>query len=473
MDLSGGDARCGSSAATVVDLSVYDGDRIVAIDFAIDGDVRAEALRRQLRLGEGDRFVAAVWQDDVQQLMNRGVFASISTQAASTQDELCLVLAVRTNWFFLPYIGAQSGSVPLLILGANHGNVLGELIEVGGYYMRRGPYNLGRGWLVLPNLVTYGSLLDIEFVMTGELLLDYPSRANNSDGIQSNYRDLQRYRFTVPERGQEVLRRGMFADFGYQLVPKWLLLSARYVMLFETAYPLPNVRDVIAAEDLGHDVPALRRGPQEQSRLSLLSLTAIVGGVDLIDNYRYHGHEARLVLTESAPALGSRRNFSWLYAATRHFLNISGDLDFGGRVTYAHSTASDRRDYFSLGGYILEPLVYNARNPGVMTIRGFRESNFSGQNVFFVNAEPRYALVHDLQLPWVGGVSLTLAAYLDGGYAWQDSASAFADCYYSAGGGVLISLQNFRYTFINWYYAHAFRPFANDTLSIFLTRPFF
>lgn len=143
------------------------------------------------------------------------------------------------------------------------------------------------------------------------------------------------------------------------------------------------------------------------------------------------------------------------------------------RLAAAHAHAPNRRDEFSLGSYTLEPFVYNQRNPGVMTIRGFGESNFHGQNIWFFNIEPRYVAFHDLTMPWIGGVSLTLAAYVDGGYAWQDKGQASADMYGSVGGGALISLQNFRYTFINWYYAHVVSPFPNDVYSIFLSRSFF
>lgn len=275
------------------------------------------ALRRFLRLRRGDSFTNETWQKDLQQLMNRGLFASITTSLATTSDGLCLLVTVRTNWWLLPYIGAQTGAVPILMLGANHANVLGELVEGGGYYMRRGSYNLGRAWLVMPNFVTHGSLIDLEMVMTGELMLDYPSPPGIADGIEQTYADARRYRWTVPARGLEVLRRGGFADFGYQVIPDWLLISGRYVLLFETSYELPNVREVFNAQNHGETTPPLRRSTPEHARLSALSLTALSGHIDLLDNYRYRGHETRLVLTIAAAELGSQRNFAWVFASSR------------------------------------------------------------------------------------------------------------------------------------------------------------
>ncbi len=455
------------------ELGAHDGKRIAAIDYHIDGAVKVEALRRNMRLKTGDMFDARVWADDVQQLMNRGVFAAITTRATETKGGVRLDVTARTTWSLLPYIGGQSGAVPILMLGANYANVAGELVEAGGYYMRRGPYDLGRMWLVLPNVASHGSLLDIEMVMTGELVLDYPSSLGILDGLEDNYANPERYRFTVPERGVEVLRRGVFVDYGYQAIPEWLLLSLRHVLLFETSYRLPNVRAVFDAGNRSLPVPSLARSEPDKTRLSALSLTAITGRIDLIDNYRYRGREGRVVVTTASAATSSERDFLWLYASYRHHLNIYGDLDLGVRLSVAHTEAKDRRDQLSLGSYTLEPYVYNERNPGIMTIRGFRESQFHGQNLYFFNVEPRYVLFHDLQVPAIGGVSLTLAAYVDGGHAWQDSRDTFSAWYGSAGGGALISLKNFRYTFINWYYAHTFRPYAGDLGSIVLSRAFF
>jgi len=467
------DSVCEVGADPTVDLTRFDGKPITAVDIDIHGRVEVAALRRHMRLTPGQRFVGEVWQGDLQQLMNRGVFARIRTEVREAGQALQLSLCVETNWSLLPYIGAQTGAVPIVMLGANHGNLFGQLVEGGGYYMRRGPHNLGRGWLVVPNIASHGSLLDVEFVMTGELMNDYPSPAAMPDHLEGGYADYDRYRWSVPERGQEVLRRGFFVDFGYPLFQDWLLLSARYALLFETRYGLENLRRVIDASNRELPAPRLQRGPAEKTTLSLLSATAIAGRVDLIDNYRYLGHEARVVVATSNSSWGSGRDFLWLYAATRHFVRLSAGVDLAGRLTFGHSTSRDRRDLFNLGGYNLEPFVYNERNPGLLTMRGFRESQFAGANIAFANFEPRFDLFHDLDVPVVGNLSLTLAAYVDAGHAWQRSEEVFDDLYLSAGAGALVSLQNFRFTFLNWYYARTFRPFVSDQFFVFFTRPFF
>jgi len=90
----------------------------------------------------------------------------------------------------------------------------------------------------------------------------------------------------------------------------------------------------------------------------------------------------------------------------------------------------------------------------------------------------RYTIYHNLPLifDFLGGATIQLAAFFDAGHAWDGryfSAGLFDDIAISAGAGVLITLLNFRFTYVNYYISHTFHPIKSNMFTILLTRPFF
>jgi hypothetical protein len=336
-------------------------------------------------------------------------------------------------------------------VGAYYADLFGEMLDVGGYYMRRGPYDLGRAWVTLPQQLLPRSLLDVQLVLTGELRPDYA-----------------RGSWRVPRSGVEVLRRGGYADFGWQPLPDMLTLSLRYALLGETTIAIDNLPQVVDA-----GVP-LERGARREATLSVLALTALVGQIDLVDNFIFRGQELRAVALASSRRLGSSREFALVYLAYRGFTELTRDLALGLRVTAAHSTSADPNDDLVIGGYNLEPFVYGSKYPGLLSIRGVRPGLLHGPDVAFANVELRQTLLRDVELPVAGGTSLQLAVFVDGGSAGRGARGAIArDTAVTGGLGLLLTLLEFRYTYVDWYVARVFRPYADNVFNIVVTRPFF
>jgi hypothetical protein len=436
-------------------LESADGLTITCIDYAIDGAVRASAVQRALRLGVGSTFSAEVWRRDLQTLQNLGLFRRFDTEVLEVASGgVALRLHVHTAFSLLPYLGYEGGAVPTFMLGGYYGNLFGEMLDAGGYYMRRGPYNLGRLWLTMPHLLAPSSVAEVQLLMTAELRPRFPGPAG----------------WRVPESGVEVLKRGGFADVGWQPVPDLLTVSLRYAFFVETSVPVTNLPAVAQTELDGSASPEVERGDATTAHLSLVALTLLLGQIDLVDNFLHAGDELRAVLVGSHHGIGSDRDFAWLYLAYRGFRQILPDVEAGVRVAGAHATSDDPRDDLLLGGYNLEPFVYNCRRPGLLNVRGLRHGQMHGRNLAFANLELRYTMLRGLEVPLAGDISLQLAAFGDAGSAWTGRQTD--DLAVVAGGGALLTLLDFRYTYVNWYVARVFQPFAYNTFNVIVTRPF-
>ncbi len=441
-----------------VPLSAASGLPLACLDVEIDGSLARDAVERALRTKVGDTFHADTWQSDVQTLANLGIFRRLDTEVLALDGRgVALRLRVQTAWSLLPFLAYEGGPVPIAIVGAYYANTFGRMIDLGAYYMRRGPYDLGRAWLTVPHFPAPRAVLDAQLVLTGELRPDYAAPA-----------------WRVPRRGVEVMRRGGFVDAGFQPLADLLTLSLRYALLHETTVDLQNLAAVVDAEMHDRAPLELERGAQRNAWLSTLSATALVGHVDLIDNFLFRGHELRAVVLGSSTALGSARDFFWLYLSYRGFFALAGPLELAVRLTSAHSTSEHANDDFMVGGANLEPFVFNSKLPGLLTVRGVRPGTFHGQELAVANLEPRYTVLHDASVWPVGGVSLQVAAFADAGRAWSDTLSLAQDEVAAVfGAGVLLTLLEFRYTYVNWYLARVVAPLPETVLSVVVTRPFF
>jgi outer membrane protein assembly factor BamA len=446
------------SPPAVIPLSEGNGLSLYCIDIEIDGAVRRDAVERALRLREGSIFDAEIWQSDVQTLANLGFFRRLDTELLAMDSRgVALRLHVKTAWSLLPFLAYEGGPVPIAIVGAYYANIAGEMLDGGAYYMRRGPYDLGRAWLTLPHWPLPRALVDLQLVFTGELRPDYEAPE-----------------WRIPTRGIEVMRRGGFLDIGVTPVADLLTLSLRYSLLRETTVTLENLHEVVSADIANRSPPELERGDEHNAWLSLLSATVLVGQVDLVDNFLFRGHELRAVALASTDALGSARDFGLFYLSYRSFIDLTSASQMALRLTAGHSTSANPNDDFVVGGHNLEPFVYNSKLPGLLTVRGVRPGTFHGQELAVANVEPRYTLLRDFDAPAIGGVSLQLAAFMDVGRAWTgDLPSDRRSLAWVAGAGVLWTLLEFRYTYVNWYVARVIEPLPETVLNVVVTRPFF
>ena len=438
--------------AEPIPLTSASGLTLDCLDVVIDGAVREDAVRRALLTRVGAPFDAETWGRDLQSLANLGFFRRLETEVLRIDDRrVALRLHVRTAWSLLPFLGYEGGAVPVIIVGAYYADLLGEMLDVGGYYMRRGPYDLGRAWVTLPHQLLPRSLLDVQLVMTGELRPDYA-----------------RGSWRIPRSGVEVLKRGGYADFGWQPAADLLTLSVRYALLRETTVVVDNLPAVVDLE------APLERGARSEATLSVLCLTALLGQIDLVDNFLFRGHELRVVGLASSRRLGSSRDFALVYGAYRGFTGLTRDLTLGVRVTAAHSTSASANDDLVLGGYNLEPFVHGSKYPGLLSVRGVRPGLLHGPELGFVNLELRQTVLRDVDLPLAGGTSLELAVFVDAGSAGRGPARGIVGDTAVAGGvGALLTLLEFRYTYVDWYVARVVRPYGGYAFNIVVTRPFF
>lgn len=439
------------SPAEPIPLATADGLTLDCLDIVIDGAVREDAVRRALLTRVGAPLGAATWRRDLQSLANLGFFRRLDTEVLRVDDRgVALRLHVRTAWSLLPFLGYEGGAVPVIIVGGYYADLFGEMLDVGGYYMRRGPYDLGRAWVTLPHQLLPRSLLDVQLVMTGELRPDY---------VRGSWR--------VPQSGVEVLKRGGYADFGWQPAADLLTLSVRYALLRETTVVIDNLPAVV---DLAHP---LARGARSLATLSVLSLTALLGQIDLVDNFVFRGHELRLVGLASSRRIGSSRDFALVYGTYRGFTGLTRDLTLGVRVTAAHGASANANDDLVLGGYNLEPFVHGSKYPGLLSVRGVRPGLLHGPELAFVNLELRQTVLRDVDVPVAGGTSLELAVFVDAGSAGRAARGMVRDTAVAGGVGALLTLLEFRYTYVDWYVARVFRPYGGYELNIVVTRPFF
>lgn len=459
-------------------LRAYQGYVIDSIMIETTGDTRASAVRRQLRLREGDAFDVAAWLADIAKMMNLGFFRHVATHAEVARDRrVQLRMQITEAWSLLPIFDYEGGSVPIVVFGVSDADVLGSMLEVGGYYLRRDTFNLARGWVVLPNLVLANSRLEVQAILDARSLLLYGGDPAQIDrGIRAHYspNELQ---WKIPTHGFDIVRRGGFADLGVELIPDLLTVSGRYLFFAESTYTLTNVQEVADSENRGSGEPHYLRSPFREQKLSLLDANIILGRIDLVDNYLFRGNELRAIIVSSLPQLASDRSFTWTYLTYRGFANITSRLELGWRASAAHSTSHDVLDELTLGGDILDPFAFFQPFVGILTIRGFRATQFVGQNIYYLNVEPRLTALPALPLWFLGDAAFQIAAFADAGYAW-DGDNPFArrmtsDVYVSVGGGLLASLLDLRYTYLNWYVAETLRPYRAFSFELIMTRPFF
>jgi len=442
-----------------------DGLLLAPLAFVGGRGIAPSALHRQLSLGPGDPFSWERWTRDLQNMRNSGLFRQLSaTVREVAAGRLHLQVVAEVGWSLLPILGYQSGSVDILIAGLYDANSFHQYIELGGYYMRRDDYNLGRAWFLLPNIPVHGAQIEVQAVLAGSLLASYPGHTPPAGPAD----------WRVPASGIEVLRRGGLIDLGYDLLPGQVTLSLRYLLLREELYPLLNLPAVLAAAPRGERTPALQRGTPVLATLSLPAINLRVGRADLLDNYRWQGTEARAVVLPSSRVWGSDRDFLMFYGTLRSFVPLAPRLDLAGQVGAGGSSSEDLVDQLTLGGDNLDPFVSSQPFPGLLNVRGFRSSNFPGRAIAFLNVEPRLRVTSGLPLPLVGPVAIQAALFADIGRAWPGGlADAGSPLAASVGGGGLLSLRDFRYAFLNWYCARTLNPYAEWSFNLVLTRPVF
>ncbi|MBM4318942.1 MAG: hypothetical protein FJ125_03050 [Deltaproteobacteria bacterium] len=458
-------------------LAECNGRIIATIEVKTSGRPKERALLRQLSLGVGSPFSAEDWERDLQRMRNLGFFERIETIATLLPDgRLHLRLEVEANWSILPILGYQRSALNVLLLGLYDANLLGEVIELGGSYMMRDHYHLFRGWLTLPNVLAHGTQLELALVMSGSTLALYPSSPLQlRPGLAGHYPAAE-LPWLIPGGGYEILRRGFLADFGGFLLPD-LMVSLRYLLLWETVNELTNLQQVVDRENRGLEPVGLERSLHGRSRLSLPALNVQLGRVDLIDNYLFRGHQLRTVLVPSTSLLGAEREFLWLYVTERSFVNLFGPLDLAAQIGYGYSSSSDPKDQLTLGGDNMDPFVSRQSAPGLLNIRGFRSSLLHGEHIAFANLEARATLTGGLSLGLLGRAALQLAAFVDVGRAWNGPLlppwEGTGHTALSVGGGLLLTLRDFRFAYLHLYAAHALRPVPDDMFGIILTRPIF
>lgn len=460
-------------------LEEADGRVIAAIDVQTRSRLKPHALLRQLALRPGSRFDSGTWRRDLQQVRNLGFIDRLETRALLLPDgRVRLVIEAETNWSILPILGYQSGSLDMLLLGLYDANLLGEIVNLGGSYLRRDQYDLVRSWLVLPNLVSYGTQLELAVVMTGNTLALYPSDPRTPPaGVEPGRYSPDELSWRVPQQGYEILRRGAYAELGWQVLPGVLTASLRYLLLWETVNELPNLPAVVDRENRELPAPGLERRLHRKNLLSLPALNLQLGRVNLVDNYLFRGHQLRAVVVPSSSLLGSERELCWVYVDQRGFYHLGGPLELAFQTGFGYSTSTDPLDGLTLGGDNMDPFVYDQVFPGLLNIRGLRSTQLHGQQIAFANVELRGTLASNLPLWVLGRGAVQLAAFLDAGRAWDgpllDAPDGTDDLGLAAGGGLLFTLRDIRFAFLNVYAAHTFSPLPVDVAYVVLTRPFF
>ena len=455
-------------------LSDFNGRIVDAIQIETTGRTRPEALRRQFSLDAGDVFDADVWQRDAQLILNLGFFRRVDTAGVAVEPgRVRLVVSVVETWAILPIFLLETGAMFTLMLGAYDATVMGELFELGGYYLRRDRFNLGRAWGVFPNLPLPNSRLEVQLVFDSRWLMLYPGDASLiAPDIAARYRP-QKLPWKIPAAGYEILRRGFFVDFGRAFLADRLTLAGRYLYFRETTYTLANIQEIVDAQNRDRESPSIERANPRRQNLSLVALNAVVGSIDLVDAYLWRGHELHALVVSSSRVWGSSREFAWLYLRHRSFVNLVGGLDLGVRTTLARSTSRNVLDGFTLGGDILDPFVHNQITPGILTIRGFRATQFHGQNIWYANAEARQTLTNRIPLWILGEGAAQLAGFVDLGQAWDGATLPprhRRDLALSAGGGLLFTLLDIRAAYLNWYVAQTLLPERETRLWAVLTR---
>ena len=405
-----GEAPVAPLAAAAIPLEACDGLTVSGIDVEVDG--WASELRGAAPAAAAGRRRRATRRRCA--VTSRRCSTSATSRASRREivaidgRSVRLKLRVDEAWSIMPIFGYTGGSVLVIIAGAYSADVFGEMVEVGGYYMRRDAYNLVRAWVVMPNVITYGSQLELQFVNTARTLLLYPS---DPAAAPPELRDVygEELRWRIPARGYEVVRRGGYVDYGLELSPDFFTASLRYLYMRETTVSLPNVVEVVDHENRDLDPVPLERADSREANLSLININTVFGQIDLIDNYRFTGQELRAIMVASSTYLGSARDFLWLYLTYRGFFHPVGELELAVRATAAGSTSRDPRDQFILGSDNLDPFVYNQKFPGLLTLRGFKATQFHGQDIYFLNLEARHRIAPRIPL-WILGEAVVQAA---------------------------------------------------------------
>lgn len=443
----------------------------------VQGRVRPAAFSRQLRLSPGDRFDAAVWEADLRRAFNEGIFRRLDTRVVAFDAAgIDLRVEVVETWSLLPIFGFQDGAVRVIIVGATTADLLGELLGVGGYYMRRDALNLGRAWLRLPHLLGPGSLVQLEAVTTGSLLALYPAPPGALEAAVAQAYPATGRAWRVPRSaGYEILRRGPVLDVGLPPLGGRPQVALRWLVLWETLNALGNLDAVTHAGAQGEPLPELDRRLLREQRLVILAPNLRLGRVDLLDSYRRRGQDLTLVAPLALGALGSERSFEQVWLGWRGFFSLGPRVELALAAAGGGSSSRDPVDQLSLGSDLLDPFTTGTGFPGVLTVRGFAATQLTGATVAYGSAELRYTLAPAVPMWVLGGGALQGAAFVDAGQAWAWPWLGQAQAerpLLSAGAGLLLTLLDLRYAYFNWYVARALSPYRAWTLNVILTRPF-
>ncbi len=453
--------------------------KIAKISYNITGFTKQKPLSRYLTQKEGDCYNATVWGDDIQRLKNSGLFKKVELNINELPDRtLAIELSVADVWPIVPSFGLQFGAFRLFQLGFYVPSIFGSMLEVGGIYTWREGQHLVNAWFTAPNIFGQNTRFNIELVMTGNAISHYPNKGRRLPiSLQKSY-DAGHYKWLIPEKNYEVFLRGGLFDLSYEVLPRLVQISFRYLLLFREVYSLDNYSEYLENALTGAELPALERTPVGVTPLSLGVLDLKVGMPALLQQYRWQGHEFHALAVASHTAWGSGSNFLTLAAIYTGHFPLGTYFDLTLRAGLGHTSAEDPLDQLNIGSDNFENLLVGGRGIGLTNVRGYRATQFIGQNVLYGNMELRVRIVHDVRLIFkaLGNFTLQAALFLDAGEAWNNGkfvATAKEAFALSGGGGLLVTLQAFRDCHVNYYISQTFLPYRETSFNIVMTRSFF
>lgn len=450
------------------------------ISYELSGWFKPKAVAGFLSQKEGDCFDTRKFGNDIQQLKNLGSIKKLDYSVNELPNgTLEIKIHLDYGWPVVPSIFYQSGAFQQFHIGAFAPSFMGLLHELGANYTWRNGQHLFNGWYTAPNLFGRHSTFDFEIAMTGNVISKYGASREGRPvpvGLREKYSP-KHYKFVVPTETYEVLLRGGLLDFSYNVVPSLLTMSFRYLLLFEDITLMDNYSNYVERDLQDLAVPELTRYPFRSMPLSLGVLTLKLGKLSFVDQYRWRGHQLNAFLVGSHRSFGSGRDFLTAAAIYRGFIPLSS-FDILCRVGAATTTSDDFFDYLNIGSENFENLLTGTHDLGLTNVRGFRSGQFRGQNILYGNIEFRARLVHDVRLIFktLGNFTLQAAAFADFGMAWnkgQFVEQAHDSVALSVGGGLLMTLQAFRDTYVNYYIAHTLTPFHETSFNIVMTKSFF
>ncbi|MCA2960298.1 MAG: BamA/TamA family outer membrane protein [Silvanigrellales bacterium] len=332
-------------------LSAFAGRTIAAVRVEGLGRTDLSVVERELLFAPGQTVVERDIARSLQRLKNLRIFRDARARVEPAPDgSAVIVVTVEEKWTVIPVarFGGGGGSA-FFVIGAYDLNLLGRYLEAGAQYENFNGIHGGVLWFRDPRLLGARQKLSLDAGTQGRTRVVYQGADSETVGAYVHRK----------RRVAAAVDREIFS---------WVTLGVGGEV----------VQDAFGTNTLTlEESRANQRNAFElptSARTVLVQGRATFGGLNL-DDYLVSGFQADVRLDLAKPLLRSQRDYHRVSIQGLAFGLLPFQQNLGARVGAGTTDALELPDRFFLGG--------------LEHVRGYRDGEFVGRKIWYLNAEYR------------------------------------------------------------------------------------